>query len=124
MNHWGTVLVFGATLLCAQSGSLQGSVYHFNSLSFADEVWINNKAPFKSPVKANVEFVTPGAVDWVFADNTGKEIRTLRDRNESGGWISMNFASLGLSGDYSVGFRNASPGKKEIKQGDVFLKVD
>jgi hypothetical protein len=29
---------------------------------------------------------------------------------------------LGLSGDYSIGFRNASTGEKRIKQGDVRLR--
>jgi hypothetical protein len=69
-----------------------------------------------------VEFVTPGAFDWVFADPKGKEIRTLHHKNEHGGWTSIDFASLGLFGDFSIGFRNASSGEKEIKQGDVHLK--
>ncbi len=85
-------------------------------------MWINNKAVFKKPDGVDVEFVTAGAFDWVFADAAGKEVRTLRHKNEHGGWTSMNFASLGLFGDYSIGFRNASPGEKQIKQGDVHLK--
>jgi hypothetical protein len=31
----------------------------------------------------------------------------------------MDFPSLGLYHDYSIGFRNASGGQKQIKQGDT-----
>ena len=85
-------------------------------------MWIKDRAVFTDPVGVDVEFVTAGAFDWVFADQNGKEVRTLRHQNEHGGWTSMNFSSLGLSGNYSVGFRNASPGEKQIKQGDVRLR--
>lgn len=43
-------------------------------------------------------------------------------KNEHGGWTGVNLASLGLSGDYSIGFRNTSTGTKSMKQGDVHLK--
>ena len=96
--------------------------YHFESASFTKEFWIDNKRVFKKPSGVDVEFVTAGAFDWVFADANGKEVRTLHHKNEHGGWTSMNFASLGLYADYSVGFRNASAGEQQIKQGDVHLK--
>ncbi len=95
------------------------AVYNFGTGSFNKELWINNKAIFKKPKGVNVEFVSSGAFDWIFADENGKEIRTLHHDNEHGGWTSMNFASLGLYGNYSIGFRNTYPGKKTIKQGDV-----
>jgi hypothetical protein len=96
--------------------------YHFESASFTKEFWIDNKRVFKKPGGVDVEFVTAGAFDWVFADANGKEVRTLHHKNEHGGWTSMNFASLGLYADYSIGFRNASAGEQQIKQGDVHLK--
>jgi hypothetical protein len=96
--------------------------YHFGAASFSNELWLNNGTAFKKPDGANVEFITPGAFDWVFSDENGKEVRTLRSKNEHGGWTSMNFASLGLYGNYRIGFRNASTGAKEIKQGDVHLR--
>lgn len=95
--------------------------HHFGSGSFQNELWINNKAVFKRPDRVDVEFVTPGAFDWVLADSTGKEVRTVRHGNEHGGWTGIDFPSLGLFDDYSIGFRNVSPGKKQIKQGDVSL---
>jgi hypothetical protein len=67
----------------------------------------------QKPVDVSVEFITAGAFDWVFADGHGKEVRTLHHKNPHGGWTSMNFPSLGLFGDYSIGFRNASLGKNK-----------
>ncbi|WP_158789040.1 hypothetical protein [Granulicella sp. L46] len=96
--------------------------YHFEFGSFTNEMWINNKIVFKKPAGVDVEFVSAGAFDWVFDDANGKEVRTLRSKNEHGGWTSVDFPSLGLHGDYSIGFRNASSGEKEIKQGDVRFK--
>jgi hypothetical protein len=95
--------------------------HKFGSGSFKNELWINKKAVFQRPVGVDVEFVTAGAFDWVFADSSGKEVRTHGHTNPNGGWTSMNFASLGLFGDYSIGFRNASSGEKKIKQGNVEL---
>jgi hypothetical protein len=95
--------------------------HKFGSGSFKKELWINKKAVFERPVGVNVEFVTGGAFDWVFANSSGKEVHTFRHANSNGGWTSMDFASLGLFGDYSIGFRNASPGEKKIKQGVVEL---
>jgi hypothetical protein len=96
--------------------------YHFGSTSFKTEFWINNKAVFTRPIGVDVEFVTAGAFDWVIADREGKEIKTIGHKNEHGGWTGINFSSLGLTGDYSIGFRNASSKEQEIKQGDVRLK--
>jgi hypothetical protein len=122
MKHLRTTIVVVVIVFFAVGASPSVGNYHFESGSFTTEMWINNKAVFTKPVGVDVEFTTPGAFDWVFADANGKEVRTLRANNEHGGWTSMNFASLGLSGNYSVGFRNASPGEKQIKQGDVHLK--
>jgi hypothetical protein len=97
------------------------ATYHFGTGSFTDELWINRKAVFKTPIGVDVEFITSGAFDWVFADAQGREVRTLRAQNAHGGWTSMDFASLGLYEDYSIGFRNASDGERKIKQGDVRL---
>jgi hypothetical protein len=95
------------------------TVHNFGSGTFNNELWINNKVIFEKPQGVDVEFVNSGAFDWVFADENGKEVRTLRENNAHAGWSSMNFASLGLYGNYSIGFRNASLGKKTIKQGEV-----
>jgi hypothetical protein len=94
---------------------------HFGAASFTSEVWIKNKKVFHKPVGVDVEFINSGAFDWIFADPKGTEVRTLRHKNEHAGWTSVDLASLGLFGDYSIGFRNASAGEKRIKQGDVRL---
>ena len=122
MKRVGTMLVIAANLLFVAGASSSSGDYHFGSGSFTKEMWINNKAVFTKPVGVDVEFVTAGAFDWVFADSAGKEVRTLRAKNEHGGWTGMNFASLGLVGDYSIGFRNASSAEQQVKQGDVHLK--
>jgi hypothetical protein len=96
--------------------------HHFGSASFTTEVWINNKALFTKPRNVDVEFVTAGPFDWIIADKDGNVVKTLRHKNEHGGWTSINFPSLGLYGNYSIGFRNASSGPQQIKQGDVWLK--
>ena len=92
---------------------------HFEAASFTKEIWIKDKTVFKRPKGVDVEFVTSGAFDWVLGDATGTEVRTVRAKNEHGGWTSINFPSLGLFGDYSIGFRNASDKQQQIKQGDV-----
>jgi len=96
--------------------------YQFGSATFKTELWINNKTVFTKPSGVDVEFVTAGPFDWVIADAQGTEVKTARCTNAHGGWTSIDFASLGLSGDYSIGFRNASSQEQEIKQGEVRLK--
>lgn len=94
--------------------------YHFGEATFNDkDYWINNKALLATPISVDVEFVTAGPFDWVFADSSGREVKTVRHRNEHGGWTSINTPSLGLFGQYSIGFRNASSKEQQIKQGDV-----
>jgi hypothetical protein len=123
MKHLGTTTVVIANVLFVLGASSSVNDYHFGSASFASEMWINNKAVFTKPVGVDVEFVTALPFDWVFADSKGKEVRTLHVKNEHGGWTGMNFASLGLTGDYSIGFRNSMPPfDQQIKQGDVHLK--
>jgi hypothetical protein len=119
MNHLRTIVVLMASLFFVAGASPSDEDYHFGSASFTKEMWINNKAVFKKPKGVDVEFETAGAFDWVFADANGKEVKTLPDKNEHGSWTSIHFASLGLFGDYSIGFRNASAGVQKIKQGDV-----
>jgi hypothetical protein len=97
------------------------STQHFGSATFDKVYWINSKAIFPKPIGVDVEYVNSGAFDWLFADSTGAEVKTLHSKNEHGGWTSMNFASLGLYEDYSIGFRNAAPGERQIKQIDVRL---
>lgn len=93
-----------------------GAFQHFGSAAFDKEYWVNNKAVFSRPIGVDVEFVAAGALDWVFADAKGVEVRTLHSANAHGGWTSMDFASLGLYDDYSIGFRNAGNGQRQIKQ--------
>lgn len=95
--------------------------YHFGSGKFKHELWVATKKVFTKPVGVDVEFTTAGAFDWVFSDEGGKEVRTLRHTNAHGGWTSMNFASLGLFGNYSIGFRNVGTSEQIIKQGDIRL---
>jgi hypothetical protein len=45
-----------------------------------------------------------------------------RTPNEHGGWTSVDFPSLGLYRDHSIGFRNASSGTQQIKQGVVHFR--
>lgn len=91
--------------------------YQFGPANFKTEIWIDNKKVFTKPSGVDVEFVTAGAFDWVIADAQGKEVKTVRHANEHGGWTGINFASLGLYSDYSIGFRNASDHEQKIKQG-------
>ncbi len=113
------VLVLGFVLVAANL-ALATETYRFESLPpLTDELWVNNKSIFKEPKGVNVEFVTAGAFDWVFADASGKEVRTRRDKNEHGGWTGVDLPSLGLYGDYSIGFRNVSPREQRIKEVDV-----
>lgn len=93
--------------------------HHFGAGSFKNELWIKQKEIFKKPIGVDVEFITPGAFDWLLADESGALVRTLRESNAGGKWCSMDFASLGLYDNYSIGFRNVSGGEKRIKQGDV-----
>lgn len=95
--------------------------YHFGSGSFKNELWIKQKFLFTRPEGVDVEFITPGAFDWIFSGPDGKVVLTHRHANPTGGWTSIDFMSLGLSGDHSIGFRNTSGGEKKIKQGDVRL---
>jgi hypothetical protein len=122
MKHLGMMAVLVANLSFVVGAASLGGDYHFGPESFKNEMWIKDKSVFTKPTGVDVEFVTAGAFDWVFADATGKEVRTLHAANEHGGWTGVNLASIGLFGDYSIGFRNASPGDKKIKQGDVHLK--
>jgi hypothetical protein len=100
----------------------QTSNAHFDGGSFKDEYWIGDKRVFPRPVGVDVEFVTAGPFDWIFAGEDGKEARTTPCKNEHGGWTGVHLASLGLHGNYSIGFRNKSADKQEIKQIDVRLK--
>ena len=93
--------------------------YNFSTSSFMHELWINGKRVFKKPSGASVEFTSNGAFDWVFCDSSGKQVKTFRNQNPNGGWHTVDLSSLGLFGDYSIGFRNASDGERKIKQGDV-----
>lgn len=123
MKHLGTTAVVVANLFLVLGLSASAGDYHFGSASFTKEMWINNKAIFTEPVGVDVEFETVGPFEWVFADSNGKEVKTLLAKNQHGGWTGMNFASLGLNGDYSIGFRNKFvPFEQKIKQGDVHLK--
>jgi len=122
VKHLAIIVVVVANLLFVTVALSSAGDYHFGSETFTKEVWINKKAVFTKPAGVDVEFVTAGAFDWVVADSDGKEVRTLLHKNEHGGWTSIDFSSLGLSGDYSIGFRNASPKEQQIKQGDVRLK--
>ncbi|MGR9431384.1 hypothetical protein [Rhizobium leguminosarum] len=92
--------------------------YHFGAGEFSGELWIDGKRVFTRPRGVNVEFVNSGPFDWVFSDATGTEVRTYRHDNKSG-WTGIDLFSLGLTGDFSIGFRNASGGILKIKQGDV-----
>jgi hypothetical protein len=122
MKPLRTIMAVAVILFFAASASSSADNYHFGSATFKTEMWINNKAVFTKPAGVDVEFVTAGAFDWVIADAQGKEVKTVRHKNEHGGWTGIDFSSLGLSGDYSIGFRNASSGEQEIKQGDIRLK--
>ena len=95
------------------------TTFHFGSGSFTNELWIDNKRLFAKPTAVDVEFTTGGAFDWIIADATGAVVKVQRHANTSAGWTSIHLPSLGLFADYSIGFRNAAPGLRQIKQGDV-----
>jgi hypothetical protein len=95
--------------------------HHFGTGTFSNELWIAAKRVFTRPCGVDVEFTSTGAFDWVFADASGTEVRTVRAANTHGGWTGVDLPSLGLHGDYSIGFRNASGHPQTLKQGDVHL---
>jgi hypothetical protein len=122
MKHLRMMTLAATIAFLTMSASSSEGNYHFESASFTTDMWINNKTVFIKAAGGDVEFATAGAFDWGFSDSNGKEVRTLRANNEYGGWTGMDFASPGLGGNDRIGFRNASTGEKEIKQGDVRLK--
>jgi hypothetical protein len=93
-------------------------IHNFGAASFTNIIWIANKRVFPKPKDVNVEFLTGGEWDWVISDTAGTVVKTVRHNGPSG-WTSINFPSLGLYDDYSIGFRNASSGQKKIRGGDV-----
>lgn len=122
MEYLATLLLLVAAMSTEAAMSASSETYHFGPATFRTEFWINNKAVFKKPKNVNVEFVTAGAFDWVIADSSGHEVKTVRHKNEHGGRTGIDFASLGLYQDYSIGFRNATGKEQEIKQGDVEMR--
>lgn len=85
--------------------------------SFTNELWVAKKKVFPKLKSVNVEFLSLGEWDWMIADSAGAVVKTVRYKGS--GWTSIDLPSLGLYGSYSVGFRNASPGEKKIRGGDV-----
>ena len=117
--------VAATLLIAAFPGSArpqEPSDYSFRGGTFRRELWVADKRVFTRPKGVDVEFTSSGAFDWVFAEPSGREVRTLHAENAHGGWTSVDFGSLGLRGDHSIGFRNSSS-KPElvIKQGLVRL---
>ncbi|MEY9103752.1 hypothetical protein ABIA24_006725 [Sinorhizobium fredii] len=93
---------------------------HLNRGEFRNELWIRGKTVFTRPERVDVEFENQGLFDWLFADPSGAIVRVSRHPKSAAGWTSVDLPSLGLNGDYSIGFRNASPGvARLIRQGDV-----
>ena len=95
--------------------------HHFGAGIFKKELWISQKQVFRNVIRVDVEFIVSGSFDWVFADENGKEIRTLRSK-APGSWTGVNLPSLGLFQDYSIGFRNAGTNELKFKQGDIQLR--
>lgn len=116
--HVVAVAAFAAAAMIA-SAAFAGYSIPFAGASFTVEHWINGKQVFKKPRLAEVEFSVMGEFDWVFADDKGKEVRTLREKNPGGGWHTVDLPSLGLHGDYSIGFRNVGSAEKRFKHGSV-----
>ena len=92
--------------------------HNFGAGSFTSELWIASKRVFPNLKGVNVEFLTTGEWDWVIADTGGVVVKTVRHAGP-GGWTSIDLPSLGLYGSHSIGFRNASPGVKKIRAGDL-----
>jgi hypothetical protein len=93
--------------------------HHFGAGSFQHELWIASKKVFPKLKGVDVEFITGGPWEWLIAESTGSVVKTVRYDKPNGGWTGIDLPSLGLYGDYSIGFRNASAEEKKIKQGDV-----
>lgn len=94
----------------------------FGSGSFKNELWLKQKTLFKAPISVDVEFTSSGSFDWLFADAAGSVVKTSSYSGEHGGWTSIHLPSLGLYGDFSIGFKNTSSGEKALKQGEITLK--
>jgi hypothetical protein len=115
-------LIFIVILCKVSNSSYEYDEHQFGPATLKTEWWIDNKKVFKSPSSVDVEFVNAGAFDFVIADASGKEVKTVRAKNEHGGWTSIHFSSEGLYKDYSIGFRNQSDGELQLKQGVVYLR--
>lgn len=95
-------------------------VTHFGRGEFRNELWIQQKTVFTRPESVDVEFENQGVFEWLFANRSGTVVKISRHPNSAAGWTSVHLPSLGLYEDYSIGFRNVSPGVlRLIKQGDV-----
>jgi len=90
--------------------------HHFGSGSFKKELWVASKKIFPKLTDVNVEFQS-GQWEWIIADSAGNFVRSVN--GGGGGWHGINLPSLGLHGDYSIGFRSASSDTKVIVQGDI-----
>lgn len=99
------------------------ATHHFGGGTFKQSLWINGGAFFDDPVDVNVESVTPGAFVFQAVDEAGVVKCSLRHENAHGGWTSFDLPSLGVHGGrLKLGFLNAAPGERNIKQGDVRTK--
>jgi hypothetical protein len=97
--------------------------YRFGNSSFKKLLWIKGGATFENPSGIDVEFVSPGAFTLRVAYPSGAVRKDHTYQNANGGWNSCDMTSLGIhSGAYKLGFVNASPGEKRIKQGVVYVR--
>ena len=118
-----TAALISIFILCkVSSESYAYDEHQFGPATFKTEWWVDNKKVLKSPSSVDVEFVDAGAFDFVIADESGKEVKIVRAKNEHGGWTSIDFPSEGLYKDYSIGFRNQSDRELQLKQGVVYLR--
>jgi hypothetical protein len=99
------------------------ATHHFGKGTFKKELWINGGALFTNPIGVDVESEISGAFSLVVVDEKGVVRAKNTHSNAHGGWTSWDLRSLGVNdGRYKLGFANAAPGERRIKQGDVRLK--
>lgn len=95
--------------------------YSFGAGQFRNQLWLGSKRVFVRPRGVEIEFTTSGPMSWLIADAAGSIVKTVPVAS-GGGWKTIDFASLGLYDNYSIGFQNNSSVEQRIRAGTVWLR--
>lgn len=102
-------------------------IYSFGASKFSDFVWLNNGHLFKNPDFLEIEMVTKGkfSVEVVRVDGSLEGAA----HRENSGWSTVHFRTGGEfgggvpNGEYKIRLKNAGPGERDVKQGNLEYDV-